>query len=267
MCVLLGLLRQPGGNEFICSSSGCLRFLPASLLAPGLAWVQQTVCRCAVRRSETAGTVGRISETAGVLGRARGRGGEPVAGPEAALHGRLHVLPCGCDPLSRAPVEDGEVVDRSPGSMEKMLQVVSSCLPSKAARTAAGMVGWIFLTALKTNMGGTLREAVLVPNVQRRLEELEERILTVGQEPRGPEDPASLTARREVKVMMNIMRLRSLLGWEAGCATESEASASSDTGGHPQGPPSVTGFTQTGLVNLGKQFWQNQGEALAAWLL
>lgn len=162
MCVLLWLLRQPGGNEFICSSYGCLHFLPASLLAPCFAWVQRTVCMCAVRRSETAGTVGRISETAGVLGRAHGRGGEPVVGPEAALHGGLHVLPCGCDPLSRAPVEDWEVVDRSPGSMEKMLQAVSSCLPSKAARTAAGMVGWIFLTALKTNVDGTLRDAVPV---------------------------------------------------------------------------------------------------------
>ena len=31
--------------------------------------------------------------------------------------------------------------------------------------------------------------------------------------------------------------------------------------------PSVTEFTQAGLVDWGKQFWQNQREALAAWLL
>ena len=43
--------------------------------------------------------------------------------------------------------------------------------------------------------------------------------------------------------------------------------------GHPQVAPSVTEFTmyrpdtQLELVDLGKWFWQRQGEPLAAWLL
>ena len=69
-----------------------------------------------------------------------------------------------------------------------MLRVVSSHLLNKAAGTATGMVGWVFLIALKTNMDGTLRDAVPVHNVQRRLEELEERILTLEQQPRSPEE-------------------------------------------------------------------------------
>ena len=75
-------------------------------------------------------------------------------------------------------VEDWEVVDRPPDSIEKMLQVVSSRLPNKAAWTAAGMVGWIFLTALKVNMNNALCDAALVCNVQ---EELEQRILALEQ--------------------------------------------------------------------------------------
>ena len=71
-----------------------------------------------------------------------------------------------------------------------MLWVVSSCLPNKAARPATGMVGWIFLSALKTNMDGTLRDAVPVHSVQRRLEELEQHILVLGQEPCGPGEPS-----------------------------------------------------------------------------
>ena len=42
-----------------------------------------------------------------------------------------------------APVEDWEAVDNSPNSTEKMLEVVSSGLPNKAACTATGTVGWI----------------------------------------------------------------------------------------------------------------------------
>ena len=44
-------------------------------------------------------------------------------------------------------------------------------------------------------------------------------------------------------------------------------------GAHPQGAPSATEFTtyrpytQAELVDLGKKFWQKQGETLAAWLL
>ena len=40
-----------------------------------------------------------------------------------------------------ALVEDWEAMDSSPERTEKALEVVSSCLPSKAAWTAAGTVG------------------------------------------------------------------------------------------------------------------------------
>ena len=40
-----------------------------------------------------------------------------------------------------ALVEDWEAMDSSPERTEKALEVVSSCLPSKAAWTAAGSVG------------------------------------------------------------------------------------------------------------------------------
>lgn len=51
-----------------------------------------------------------------------------------------------------APVEDWEAVDGSQDSIEKVLEAVSSPLPNKAALTAAGSMGWIFLTALKVNI-------------------------------------------------------------------------------------------------------------------
>lgn len=54
----------------------------------------------------------------------------------------------------------------------------SSHLPNRAAQTAAGTVGWIFLTALKVNMNNALCDAALVCNVQ---EELEQRILALEQ--------------------------------------------------------------------------------------
>ena len=79
------------------------------------------------------------------------------------------MLPRGCDPLSVG--SSGRLGGGGQESTEKMLWVVRSCLPNKVARTATGMVGWIFLSALKTNMDGTLRDAVPVHSVQRRLEE------------------------------------------------------------------------------------------------
>ena len=73
---------------------------------------------------------------------------------------------CGCDSLS---VGSGGRL----GSSEKALQVVSSHLPNKNAWTAAGTVGWTFLTDLKANMDHALCVAMLVRDMQRRLEELE----------------------------------------------------------------------------------------------
>ena len=91
-----------------------------------------------------------------------------------------------------APVEDWEVVDGLPASIEKVLQAVSSLLLHRLP----GTVGWIFLTALKANMDSALRDALLRHSAQRCLKGLEHRMLALEQEPRGPEEPASLTVRR-----------------------------------------------------------------------
>ena len=76
-----------------------------------------------------------------------------------------------------ASLEDWEAVDRSLDNTEKALEVVSCHFPNKAAWTTADTVGWIFLTALKENMNGALHNAMPGRNVQRGLEELEQRIL------------------------------------------------------------------------------------------
>ena len=88
-----------------------------------------------------------------------------------------------------APVEDWEVVDSSPDSFEKALQAVSSRLPNKAAQTAAGSVGWIFVTALKVNMDNVLSDPTLVCSVQGCSEGLQQHTLALEQEPRGTEEP------------------------------------------------------------------------------
>ena len=49
-------------------------------------------------------------------------------------------------------------------SIEKAFQGVNSHLQDKAACTATGSVGWIFLTALKANMDS---DAVQVRELQR----------------------------------------------------------------------------------------------------
>ena len=67
---------------------------------------------------------------------------------------------------------------------------MSSHLPNKNARTAAGTGGWIFLIDLKASMYHALCVAMLVHNVQRCLEELEQCILVLQQEPCGPEEPS-----------------------------------------------------------------------------
>ena len=51
-------------------------------------------------------------------------------------------------------------------------------------------MGWVFLTALKANIDSALCDATPVCSVQRHLEELEQRILVLEQEPRGPEEPS-----------------------------------------------------------------------------
>ena len=89
-----------------------------------------------------------------------------------------------------APLEDWEAMGSSLDSTEKALQVVSSHLLDKVAWTSAGAVSWIFLTTLRVNMDGALRDAVLVHDVQGCLEELEQCTLALEQEPRGPEEPS-----------------------------------------------------------------------------
>ena len=67
-------------------------------------------------------------------------------------------------------------------------------------------MGWIFLIVPKTKMDSVLHDATLVHNVQRRLEELEQSILALQQEPHSPEEP-SLSDSTVVMVTMNITRL------------------------------------------------------------
>ena len=49
---------------------------------------------------------------------------------------------------------------------------------------------WVFLTALKANMDSAPRDATLVHNMQRLLEELEQGVFALEQEPCGPEEPS-----------------------------------------------------------------------------
>ena len=65
--------------------------------------------------------------------------------------------------------------------------MVSSHLLNKVAQTAAGTMGWIFLTTLKANMDSALHDATAVYNVQRCLEELEQ-CMALKQENHGPEE-------------------------------------------------------------------------------
>ena len=66
---------------------------------------------------------------------------------------------------------------------------MSSHLTNKVAWTAAGTMVLIFLTALKANMDSALCDASPVLNVQGCLEELEQCILALEQEPHSPEEP------------------------------------------------------------------------------
>ena len=78
-------------------------------------------------------------------------------------------------------------MDISLDSIEKALQMVSYHLPNKASWTSAGIVEWIFLTALGANLDSAPCGAPLVCNVQRCLEEC---VLALKQELCGPEEPS-----------------------------------------------------------------------------
>ena len=88
--------------------------------------------------------------------------------------------------------------------------MVTSHLPNKAVWAAAGTTGWIFLTALKINMDSALHDAALEHGMQGGLEELEQCILALEQEPRGPEEPSISDSVVVSGVMMNSGRLRML---------------------------------------------------------
>ena len=139
---------------------------------------------------------------------------------------------------------------------------MSSHLLNKAAWTAAGNVGWIFLTALKVNMDSALQDATLVCNAQRCLKELEQCILALEQEPHGPEEPS--ISDREVTSDSDDEHHKTV----GLCLPERPAVQQKvkpmDQEGHLQGAPSVTEFmtyqlyTQVELVDLGKQFQQSK---------
>ena len=91
-------------------------------------------------------------------------------------------------------VENWEVVDGSPESIDKALQAVSSLLLNKVSWAAAGTVAWILLSALKMNTDSTLQDAALAPNVQRYLGKLEQ-------------EPSISDSEALSDGMMNIFRL------------------------------------------------------------
>ena len=144
---------------------------------------------------------------------------------------------------------------------------MSSHLLNKAAWTAAGNVGWIFLTALKVNMDSALQDATLVCNAQRCLEELEQCILALEQEPRGPEEPS--ISDREVASDSDDEHHKTVglcLPERPVVQQKVKHKQPMDQEGHLHGAPSVTEFmtyhlyTQVELVDLGKQFRQSKGK-------
>ena len=127
--------------------------------------------------------------------------------------------------LMWAAVGDWEVVEGSPDSIEKVFEAWVPVCQARRHRLH-WHVGWIFLTALEVNMDGALCNATPVHNVQRHLEEPEQCTLALEQGPRGFKNPASLTERRWVTVMRNIMRLQ-VPAWQWGLLYSRKRSMSS----------------------------------------
>ena len=140
---------------------------------------------------------------------------------------------------------------------------MSSHLLNKAAWT----VVWIFLTALKVNMDSALQDATLVCNTQRCLDELEQCILALEQEPRGPEEP-SISDRQVASDSDDEHHETVGLCLPARSAVQQKVKHKQPMAqeGHLQAAPSVIEFmtyqlyTQVELVDLGKQFWQSKGK-------
>ena len=131
-------------------------------------------------------------------------------------------------------------------------------MPNRTAQTAAGNVGWIFLTALKVNMNNALYDALLVCNVQ---EELEQCILALEQELHGPEESNTSGSKvvsdgddKHYETAGPHLASRPVVQQKV----KHEQLTAQER--HPQRPPSVTEFvtyqpyTQAELVNLCKKF-------------
>ena len=130
----------------------------------------------------------------------------------------------------------------SPDSTEKVLQVVSSHLLDKVAQTSAGTVSWTFLTTLKVNMDSVW--IVLVHDVQGCLEELEQCILALQHEPRGPEEPRISDSKvvsdgddERYDTVGPRVTARAMVQQKV------KREQPMAQGGHPQGAPSATEFT------------------------
>lgn len=168
MLWLLRCLREQIHLKFL----WLLEFFIQSMLAP----VSHGCAQCVTQRH----CQGR-QRAVSCAGHSRGREPEAPPGGEACI--RQHVLPCGCDPLS-GPVEDWEVVDRPPDSIEKMLPVVS--LVCRTRRQGLPLARWGGFSDCLEDRYGWYRDAGPAHNVQRCLEEVEQPILTL-KKPRGPE--------------------------------------------------------------------------------
>ena len=159
------------------------------------------------------------------------------------------------------------------GLQWKMLQMVSSHLPNKAAQTATGTVGWIFLTALKVNMDLVLCDATPVHNVQRCLEELEQCIVALEKNPMALKNPVTLTVRRLLTVMVDVIRLQ-VPAWQQGslCSRKWSMSSLWSRGDILKGPQGDwvhdTSTIYSGEVGqLGYAISEKERGSLAAWLL
>ena len=71
--------------------------------------------------------------------------------------------------------------------------------------------GMDFLTTLKVNMDSALRDATPVHTVQRHLEELEQHLLALEQEPRGPEEPSTSDSEAVSDGDGDAVRLRTMM--------------------------------------------------------
>ena len=129
-----------------------------------------------------------ISKTTGIVNNVHqvGESDDPMdRGTQWSLHNMWYLVATGLS--AWALVKDWE----SMVSIEKVFQVVSSCLPNKVARTPAGTMGWIFLTGLKANMDNALHDSVQVHKLQIREEVLQEHMCLLEQEMHSLDEPSA----------------------------------------------------------------------------